>query len=189
MSIYIHFKLPDQSEQPDMPRSIEAIEQDLVEMGYYIEDVRAGKCIRALPEQCVSDIVYCDTMTKYQILYEYYRDCLGEFNKFQVDPKHKLNLPQVPVIEGQHIRRFDDAMYSRRMRTDEYFKDKAQTQIDSILSEMQTIMATVESMRSRKVIVDPEAFMQKARQLMFERCEAIFHTAYARVSPNFSDYE
>ena len=162
-----------------MPRPLQDIDQELVEMGYFIEDIRAGKCIRALPERCVSATEYREAMANYQLLYNYYRDCLGEFDKFRADAQYQMRFPRVPVVAGnQYIVRFDDStMYSRRVRTDEYFKTRAQTQIDCILMEMQSLVAKVESMRSQKVIVDSEAFMERARQLAFERCEAIFHAA------------
>lgn len=166
-----------------MPRPLQEIDQELVEMGYFIEDIREGKCIRVLPERYVSATVYREAMTNYQLLYNYYRDCVGEFNKFLADSRHELKFPCVPDVAGQHIIRFDDhTMYSRRMRTDEYFKDRAQTQIDSILAEMQSIMAKVESLHSQNIIVDSEAFMERARQLMFERCDAIFHAATTRAA-------
>ena len=173
-----------------MPRSIEEIEQDLVGMGYYIEDIRTGKCLIMFPEQYVSVSQYHEGITRYQTIYNYYRDCVNELSKLLANPQYELKLPRVPDIPDQHIMRLsDNIMYSRRARTDEYFKNRAQTQIDSILSEMRSVMTQMESLHSKELIVNPEAFMERARKLTFERYEAVFHSASERLSSNYSANE
>lgn len=163
-----------------MPRSIEEIDQNLVGMGYYVEDIRIGKCLVCLPDHCISVTQYRTELMQHQQIYNYYRDCLKELNKGLMDPRYELELPVVPDIPGQNMMSVD--LYSRRVRTDDYTRSRIKTCIEQMLLRLQRTVIEMEAFYSKQVISDSETFMKNARQLMFERLEAIFHVASERLA-------
>ena len=166
-----------------MARSVAEIEAELVEMGYAAEEMKDAQYMVALPRGSMATATYREMVKYWDSMLMYYRGLVNMMKKHIAGAKvENSDIPKQPELPESiiqlHVK--NNSWPECRRWTGGGATHYTENDIEYIWSRMQMLTTEMEQARPQRLIADPGAFLERARSLGLERCEAVFRAEAVR---------